>query len=339
MKFKLDKMVVSFNAKAVILLVFGSILAIYILNSRIWWLQSKFGRKYDGNLIPGLHNLKRIMENYESGFDWSKSRLCPNTGIDLDLFIFVMSAPQNKEWRDAIRKTWGSLKRHYKVSSGFMIGHTLNETIQNQLIIENKVYDDLIMSKLYDNYYNLTFKTISMLEWAVKKCGKVKFILKIDDDVFLNMENLLKLMEKYHNASQKIFGQVLDDAVVFRDRKSKYYVHVSEYEPAIFPQYTAGPAYLITGDIIHELLEKAMDAPFFKFEDVHVTGFLATQLLNIDLVDVTGFNYESPEKVLHNACYIKNEMISYHKCNIKDIFDIWKKVFIYESLPVKLNCP
>ena len=51
-----------------------------------------------------------------------------------------------------------------------------------------------------DNYFNLTLKTISMMKWISDYCYKVKYVLKVDDDMFVNMQNLTDFSEtRYFN--------------------------------------------------------------------------------------------------------------------------------------------
>lgn len=57
-----------------------------------------------------------------------------------------------------------------------------------------------------------------------------------------------------------------------RNKKSKYYVSFSQFSPQTFPQFTTGPAYLITGDCVKDLYNKALNLTYLKLEDVYLTG-------------------------------------------------------------------
>lgn len=281
--------------------------------------------------IPGLNVVNRTSDIYESGFTWKESPLCPRKGDDLEVFIFVLSAPVNNVSRMAIRQTWGSYKPKSGISLGFLIGTSDNSTINEAVIAENKIYKDMIVATFLDNYNNLTLKTISLLEWTHKKCHKAKFILKIDDDVYLSVKNLRKLMDKHANDKWKIYGNVLEQSIPYRDATSKYYVGVTEYEKSLYPQYVVGPAYMLTSDIAHDLFIRALEAPYFRFEDVHITGFLASQLLNVDLIDVPGFHFISQRKLLKDPCWIKDQMITYHKILAKEMSWVYKMEIDYKN--------
>jgi hypothetical protein len=61
---------------------------------------------------------------------------------------------------------------------------------------EKHLYDDLIVANFKDSYDNLTLKTMSTLEWMDSYCNQSEYILKTDDDMFINVPNLLSFIEK-----------------------------------------------------------------------------------------------------------------------------------------------
>jgi Galactosyltransferase len=58
-----------------------------------------------------------------------------------------------------------------------------------------------------------------------------------------------------------------------RNKKSKYYVSVEQFKPMTFPQFTTGPAYLITRDCVKDLYNKALNLTYLKLEDVYLVSF------------------------------------------------------------------
>ena len=53
------------------------------------------------------------------------------------------------------------------------------------------------MENFIDSYGNLTLKTMMGLKWASRYCWRAKFVYKVDDDMFVNVENLLKYLQQY----------------------------------------------------------------------------------------------------------------------------------------------
>jgi len=47
-----------------------------------------------------------------------------------------------------------------------------------------------------DTYRNLTYKGVAALRWVDTYCSQATFVLKTDDDIFVNMFSLLRLLKK-----------------------------------------------------------------------------------------------------------------------------------------------
>jgi hypothetical protein len=106
-----------------------------------------------------------------------------------------------------------------------------------------------------------------------------------------------------------------------RNKKSKYYVSLEQFKPLTFPQFTTGPAYLMTSDCVKDLYEKALNLTYLKLEDVYLTGIVA-QEVNVKRVLVNEF---LNRRIAFNACNIKKS-ISIHMIKSNEQFDLWKKL-------------
>ena len=110
------------------------------------------------------------------------------------LFVAVMSAPESFEKRQLIRNTWAS---HLEVQSGlmyltgfaFIVGQSTNSTVEDGLKKESRRYEDIIQIGVMDS--NLTLKVAGLLHWLHKNCAIVDFVLKVNDDVYVNVRNLV----------------------------------------------------------------------------------------------------------------------------------------------------
>ena len=263
----------------------------------------------------------KIYENGHLSDSSTINALCPKKGEALRLLILITSAPTHREQRLAIRQTWGHFGTRRDVSIGFVLGQTLNQPLEDQLSAENFMYNDLIRGHFIDSYNNLTLKTISLLEWVDVNCVNVSFVLKTDDDMFINVPKLLQFIEKHHKDRRTIFGRLAKKWTPIRNKKSKYYVSPEQYFPPIFPQFTTGPAYLMTSDIVHDLFTKSLNQTYLKLEDVYTTGIVA-QLLNIKRINVNEF---LNRRIAFNQCNIK-KAISIHMVKGNEQFDLWKKL-------------
>lgn len=263
----------------------------------------------------------RTSDLYESGHSEVSGQLCPDEGEPLRLLIVITSAPTHKDSRLAIRQTWGHYGIRRDISIAFLLGATSNTVQDEELSAENYMYGDIIRGRFIDSYNNLTLKTISMLEWVDRYCPHVSFVLKTDDDMFINVPKLLQFIEKHHNDKRTIYGRLAKKWKPIRNRKSKYYVSPQQYFPTTFPHFTTGPAYLFTADIVHELYAKSLNQTYLKLEDVYTTGIVAQQL-NIKRIQVNEF---LNRRIAFNQCNIK-KAISLHMIKANEQFDLWKKL-------------
>lgn len=278
--------------------------------------------------------LKGIPTNhiYEKGhLGFNQQNLCPISsfnGLDpvispqIKLFIFVTSAPSHFEARLAIRQTWGNYANRRDISIAYLLGQSGNSTIEDKLDNENDLYGDLIRGNFMDSYNNLTLKTISMLEWLDRNCNNPlpKFILKTDDDMFINVPKLLLFIDKHNTEKRTIYGRLAKKWKPIRNKNSKYYVAPSQFSATVFPHFTTGPAYLLTSDLVHDLYEKCLEETYLKLEDVFTTG-IVSQKLNIKRVHVNEF---LNRRIPFNPCNIR-KAISVHMIKPNEQIDLWAK--------------
>ncbi|XP_011307054.1 beta-1,3-galactosyltransferase 5 [Fopius arisanus] len=258
---------------------------------------------------------------YQAGHDVTVQEKCPNYGDDMDLVIIVMSAPSHIEARTAIRQTWGHFGQRTDVSVLFILGTTRDVKLENLLQHEQKLYGDVIRGRFADSYSNLTLKTISTLEWVDTYCSEAKYLLKTDDDMFINIPRLLSFVKKHDRDKNVIFGRLARKWKPIRNKRSKYYVSPAQYKPPLFPDFTTGPAYLLSRDVINRLYEAALNQTYLKLEDVFTTGIVAHKL-GIKRVHANEF---LNKRIAYNPCNIQRG-ISIHMVKYGEQFDLWKKL-------------
>ncbi|KAH8377847.1 hypothetical protein KR093_007474 [Drosophila rubida] len=179
----------------------------------------------------------------------------------------------------AIRQTWGHYAARRDIGIAFVLGRGLNKTQNKAISWENYLYGDLIRGNYIDTYYNLTLKTMSILEWANQHCYRAKYLLKTDDDVFINVPKLFHFVEEQlqGNVKRTIFGRLAKRWPPVRNKKSKYFVSYKQYR-GVYPTFVTGPAYLMTIDIVHALYVRALTTIYLNLEDVFITGIVAESL-------------------------------------------------------------
>ena len=106
---------------------------------------------------------------------------CPKT-----LLITVISAPDHVAEREAIRRGWGDMaSKMAKVALVFIVG--LQEDKIADLQDESDQHGDLVITEHFDSYNNLTLKTLAAFDWMLTFCPKTQYLLKTDDDMFIQV--------------------------------------------------------------------------------------------------------------------------------------------------------
>nr|XP_053620243.1 beta-1,3-galactosyltransferase 9-like [Plodia interpunctella] len=261
-----------------------------------------------------------VSDIYVPGYEVSQPELCPAFGSQLQLIIFVATAPSHFQQRHAIRMTWGHI--HPKIPVAFFIGIP-PDSIRPQILNESLHYKDIVIGRYCDTYENLALKSLSMLEWLNMYCPLVERMLKSDDDMFINIPRLLKFIEitKRRNIKKTIWGKLLVDSEPVRFKGLKNFVPVEQFPDEVFPDYLAGGAYLMTTDITRDLFTAAIEAPFIKPEDVFITGILASKL-HIKKVNVYAF---FNKKIKGNPCKMVR-FISAHDYTSTELINIWREL-------------
>lgn len=165
---------------------------------------------------------------------------CVCKNVSLLAIIVVSSSPYNYNKRQAIRNTWGQDGDFYKFV--FLFGETDDVIYEEVIKVEYEKFKDIVQGNFLDTYKNLTYKHVMGLQWATQYCSNVKFVLKIDDDVFVNVEELKVLLEKLSSNVDKelIACKLNDELTVKRNKYSKWYVSRDEYQGDKYSQYCSG---------------------------------------------------------------------------------------------------
>ncbi len=206
-------------------------------------------------------------------------------GKEVFLLVYVHSAPDHYKKRTAIRETWGNPKNfpHLTYKVVFLMGRPKDKAVQDAIQLESETYNDIVQETFIDSYRNLTYKAIEGLKWISHNCNHAKFILKSDDDIFVNIFNLVAHLESiYDFRGRNIKGFLLClvwyRMKVIRDPKSKWYIPKSEFSEDFFPTYCSGSAYVMSSDVVTGMYNASMDTPFFWVDDFYITGLLASKV-------------------------------------------------------------
>lgn len=240
----------------------------------------------------------------------------------LSLIILVCTAVSDFKQREAIRNTWGSIASANNntdyVRLAFLVGSTKSAMVQRQIEEETVKYTDIIQQDFVDSYRNLTLKSIMLLKWVSEYCPNVRYVLKTDDDMYVNVPNLVNTLIRLPVKSNVMYGVLFRKARPNRHPSAKWFVPKNQFEGDTFPDYLSGTAYVMSRDVAPKLLEASATIPFLVMEDVFITGLCASQC-HVKRYNVRGFaHWKRPA----TGCAFK-DVITGHHVTINDMYKIW----------------
>ena len=188
----------------------------------------------------------------------------------IDLLVFVTSSIEHENKRHSLRQTWLIAFKNNTSNMRyiFILGETANKTLPQKVIKEAKEYNDIVVANFQDTYRNLTLKTISGFHWAMKQCAHARFVMKTDDDVYVNIPGLLDKLAKENEDFS--FGILLKNKPPFRNKNSKWFLSREDYPNDTYPEYYMGAGYALSMKHVRGILNIYPIVEFLPFEDVFV---------------------------------------------------------------------
>jgi len=262
---------------------------------------------------------------------------------DVRMVVLIHSHHPHKDRRAAIRSTWGQAvltgiwpnEKQTRSCAGlrlaFVFGLHRDPGLNDLVAEEHARHDDVIQGDFADSYQNMTLKSLLGLKVVDERCPGVRYLLKTDDDMVVNLPYLLDLLDHTHaNLSRSIMGPLNVGSRVYRHGKWK--LSKSEFPFDHFPPYESGSAYVITGDLIHELFVTAEYVPHINVDDVYVTGILG-RILGVKHVRQRGFAFWTDKPP--SACDLRmNRVVTGTKMSPLNLISLWNHLKLNAPCPV-----
>lgn len=166
----------------------------------------------------------------------------------------------------AIRTTYANHEDQddLKYQVFFAVAASLDDSLVVSIRQENAIHNDIIQWNFTDSYENLIIKSTAIMKWASVNCDSSEFIIKADDDVYINIYNLIKRKNILSNYAKRrnrklIFGRRGDINPV-RDPKGKWYLPTSIYSNFYLPEYITGVAYIVSTVTCDSLFRAVIDS-------------------------------------------------------------------------------
>ncbi|XP_010900276.2 lactosylceramide 1,3-N-acetyl-beta-D-glucosaminyltransferase B [Esox lucius] len=255
------------------------------------------------------------------------------------LLLLVKSSPENFGRRRAIRSTWGN-ETYIRQALGatvkvvFVLGLAKQREgaygrrsrgggggIQDDLTREDHWHGDLVQQDFVDSFHNLTLKLLLQFRWAHDHCPRARFLMTADDDVFVHMPNVVRYLQDAdrRGATDLWVGRVHRGAPPVRHKGSKYYVPPEMYPWASYPDYTAGAAYVVSGDVAEKVYQASLTLNASLYIDDVFMGICASAA-GVSPQEHVYFSGEG--RAPYHAC-IYDKMMTSHG-HVVDIHQLWK---------------
>ena len=81
-------------------------------------------------------------------------------------------------------------------------GATKDSALQKRLEDENSKHGDLVQGDFLDTYHNLSYKATMGNLWVAEFCSQAQFVVKTDDDMYVDLYEVHTLTRRHLNTSQ-----------------------------------------------------------------------------------------------------------------------------------------
>lgn len=209
-----------------------------------------------------------------------------NCSVDTKVLLAINSASANFDRRMAIRETLRVWAKERNQTILFFLSNPTDASLRKQIKSESKLYRDIILLPIDESYYLLAFKVLAIMNWARNNCLKIKFLIKSDDDMFINLPSLYKFLESKEAAADTIYGKVEKLTRPIRDWYSRWYMSSTDYPHEFYPDFASGQIYILTADLLPKLLKAASQVKPIYLEDVWITGILREHIPEAKIVHI-----------------------------------------------------
>ena len=213
------------------------------------------------------------------GYVIENPKLCWNASVDV--LIVIHSAVKNFQTRRLLRETWAASDslQGLSVRRVFMLGRNGSDK-GNQVRIntEQASFGDVVQGDFEDTFRNLTLKAVTALRWINDHCLHARFVLKADDDVFVNVFSLAEhYLQLLSGQKQTVMCHVkaANTSIIVRDPGSKWFVAQNLLPGRThWPAFCSGYLVVMTTDVVPGLYRASFNATYVPVDDGFVYGVL-----------------------------------------------------------------
>ena len=140
--------------------------------------------------------------------------------------VGILSSVINFNARQAIRETWlmsdsGGI---HQWSAAFIvaINHETPKIVRDRILEEYNTHGDVLILTMLDSYNILAYKTAALLYYTSLLPANIQWLLKADDDTFVNMKYMMDGFAKAYKPEMFYGGFVFRGSRPRRDPTDKW---------------------------------------------------------------------------------------------------------------------
>ncbi|XP_070197231.1 UDP-GlcNAc:betaGal beta-1,3-N-acetylglucosaminyltransferase 9-like [Littorina saxatilis] len=239
------------------------------------WLQNRTKAVPLTPFVPGKNQRHPFLRRYVI----KNPHLCGKGAVDV--LIVIHSFVKNFQRRRILRETWagtGSVQG-VAVRRVFLLGRDGAErATQVHVNTEQATYGDVVQGDFTDAFPNLTLKAVTGLRWVNDHCPQAGFVLKADDDMFVNVFSLLEtFMQRLSGHSRTVMchAKLANTSAIIRDPKSRWFVPKTLLPGRThWPAFCSGYVLAMTTDVVPGLYRASFSSAYVPVDDGFVYGVL-----------------------------------------------------------------
>lgn len=224
-----------------------------------------------------------IVNNFNFLYPLNNKNACSKGNVDI--LIPVHSAASSFKRRYFIRRILkrqlvynrkGNIKLLFFVGLSALDSST--DTLE-RLHVESKTFGDII--HVYENNTQTMTggKAISVLHWISSYCNTSEFVLKIDEDVLINISPLvISLYKTRYKHQEFVIGALRSNITPARSPKVKWYMSRQEYPNSTYPPFVVSTAMGFPTSTALLLYRQALRTQLIHLNDVFITGICSKKL-------------------------------------------------------------
>jgi hypothetical protein len=107
----------------------------------------------------------------------------------------IFTTPKRIYNREAARQTWMNLatnaqEKGIHLEMKFVCGEQSSYSEMDLNVLQNENMDNFLFLPVQDFYKNMPTKVFRFYEWVVNNGNQYDFVIKLDDDSFVNLDKL-----------------------------------------------------------------------------------------------------------------------------------------------------